>query len=274
MKHMKKYILTVLIVAAGAVSVSADETNKLALENYQAMSIASAVAMAGDAAAPSPMAPIGQPSWKGTVTFGVTLTSGNSDTLLANTTFATHRNNLTNEWLFGADAAYGQNNSVEDAETLHGFSQYNHLFTDRWFGYARADGLHDGIANVTYRATLSPGAGYYAIKTKATTLAGEAGPGMVLEKLDGERKTYSTPRLAERFEHRVDDHTRVWQNVEFLPQVDDLNNFLVNAEVGIEAAITKRLSLRTVVDDNFANVPAPGRRDNDVKLISGLAYKF
>jgi hypothetical protein len=24
----------------------------------------------------------------------------------------------------------------------------------------------------------------------------------------------------------------------------------------------------------FANDPAPGRKDNDVKLVSGLAYKF
>ena len=62
--------------------------------------------------------------------------------------------------------------------------------------------------------------------------------------------------------------------MEFLPQVDRPDNFLVNTEVGAEAALTKRLSLRTVVQDNFANDPAPGRKDNDVKLVSGLAYKF
>jgi putative salt-induced outer membrane protein len=233
------------------------------------------VARAGDAAVThSVTAATNKPVWESAVTFGVTLTSGNSDTLLATSTFATHRNNPTNEWMFGADASYGENNAVKSAEILHGFGQYNHLFTERWFGYLRADGLHDGISDVRYRVTLSPGAGYYFIKTKATFLAGEAGPGVVFEKLDGENKTYLTPRLAERFEHKMDDHTRIWQNLEFLPQADKPDNFLVNAEVGVEAALTKKLSLRTVVDDTYANIPAPGRKNNDVKLISGLAYKF
>lgn len=273
---MKRYILTVLLGSAGAACLRAEDTNKLALADYDAMTVASAVARAGDATVPaaSAVASTNKPVWESAVTFGVTLTSGNSDTLLANTTFSTHRNNPTNEVIFGADAAYGENNSVKSAEVLHGFGQYNHLFTERWFGYVRADGLHDGIADVKYRVTLSPGAGYYFIKTKATFLTGEAGPGVVFERLDGENKTYLTPRLAERFEHKMDDHTRIWQNLEFLPQVDNLDNFLVNAEVGVEAALTKKLSLRTVVDDSYANVPAPGRKNNDVKLISGLAYKF
>ena len=212
--------------------------------------------------------------WESTVAFGLTLTSGNSESVLTTASFNTRFTNPTNELILGVDGSYGENNSVENNENLHGFSQYNHLFSAHWFGYARVDGLHDGIANVVYRVTLSPGLGYYFIKTKVTALAGEVGPGVVLVKLDGQRKSYVTPRLAERFEHKVNDHARIWENAEFLPQPDRLDNFLVNAEVGIETTISKRLSLRTVVQDNFANDPAPGRKDNDIKLVSGLAYKF
>ena len=64
------------------------------------------------------------------------------------------------------------------------------------------------------------------------------------------------------------------QRAEILPQVNKFDNFLVNAEVGAEALFTKTLSLRISVLDNFVNEPAPGRKDNDVKLISGVAYKF
>jgi len=62
--------------------------------------------------------------------------------------------------------------------------------------------------------------------------------------------------------------------MEFLPQVDKPDNYLINAEVGVETPITKKFSLRTVLQDSFANIPAPGRKDNDIKLISGLTYKF
>ena len=127
---------------------------------------------------------------------------------------------------------------------------------------------------MTYRFTFSPGVGYYFIKDKQTSLAGEFGPAVLYEKLDDEYHTYPTLRLAERFEHKFDAQTRVWQMVEYLPPVTIPRDFLVNAEAGVEAALTKRLSVRTVVQDNFANNPAPGRKDNDVKLISGLAYKF
>lgn len=272
---MKKLILSGLIGTFGVACVHAEETNRLAAD-YQAMTIAEAVAKAGDAVEPTATTGMAtnKPAWESAITLGATLTRGNSDTLLANTTFNTHRNHPTDEFIFGADASYGENNSVKDAETLHGFGQYNHLFTPRWFGYMRADGLHDGIADIKYRVTLSPGAGYYFIKSKATTLAGEVGPGVVFEKLDGENQGYLTPRIAERFAHKMDDHTRIWQSLEFLPQVDNPDNFLANAEIGVEAALTKKLSLRTVMDDCYANIPAPEREHNDLKLISGIAYKF
>jgi len=255
-----------------AARVHADDTNRFQ-ENLSAMMMA-AVADTADPAAQLAAVPTNGSPWQSTLSFGATLTSGNSDTLLADAALNTHRTNPTNEWLFGAEAAYGKNNSVENTETLHGFGQYDHLFTPRWFGYARADALHDGIADVKYRVTLSPGVGYYFVKNKATSLAGEAGPGAVFERLDGHEDLYSTPRAAGRFEHKWDEHTRLWGNVEYLPQINDPVNFLVNAEVGLEAALTKRLSLRTVLQDYYANIPAPGRKDNDLRLVSGLAFKF
>jgi putative salt-induced outer membrane protein len=278
---MKRHILIVLILVVLTVCGRAGDTNQTVAmptnkpaENISnGLAVAAAVGSAIDATHSAVVA-TNKSAWESSIAFGLTLTSGNSDTLLANTTFNTHRRNPTNEWFFGAEAAYGENNTVKNAETLHGFGQYNHLFSERWFGYLRTDGLHDGIADVVYRVTLSPGVGYYFIKTKATTFAGEVGPSVVLEKLDGERSIYLTPRFAEHFEHKMDDHTRFWENVEFLPEADNPDNFLINAEMGVEAALTRRLSLRTVIQDSYANIPAPGRKDNDLKLISGLAYKF
>ncbi|HEU6447146.1 MAG TPA: DUF481 domain-containing protein [Verrucomicrobiae bacterium] len=224
-------------------------------------------------AVPTP-AETNKPAWDSNVSLGFTLTSGNSDTLLATTGFKTHRNNLTNEWTISLDGSYGENSGEENNEQAHGVIQYNHLFTKRAYGYGRSDAFHDGIADVLYRFTTGPGAGYYFLKSKQTTLAAEAGPVGVIEKLDGERKNYVAARASERFEHKWDDHTRIWQDVEVLPQFDEESNFLLNAEVGAEAALTKTISLRVVLQDNYVNLPAPGRKANDIKVISGLVYKF
>jgi len=62
--------------------------------------------------------------------------------------------------------------------------------------------------------------------------------------------------------------------LEFLPQVDKFKNYLLNAELGAEAALTKKLSLRSYIQDNYVNIPAQGHLKNDVKLIAALGYKF
>jgi len=212
--------------------------------------------------------------WESSVSLGLTATAGNVNSALATGNFRTHKKTQWDEWKLGADAAYGEVSSVKNSETLHGFVQYDHLFNERWYGYARADALHDAIADVAYRFTFSPGAGYYFIKDKATSLAGEAGPAILYEKLDDEYHTYPTLRLAERFEHKFDGHARLWQTLEFLPPFTDPRSFLINAEIGVDTPLTKHLSLQTYVQDNYANRPAPGFKDNDVKLVSALAINF
>jgi putative salt-induced outer membrane protein YdiY len=251
--------------AAGASAIKAAQDN-------EALIALAAMANAGDAAQAA--VSTNKPAWESSISAGLSLTKGNSDTLLTTVAFKTRKKTRENEFTFGADSSYGENDNVKNNETLHGVGQFNHLFSERFYGYLNAEGLHDGIADLQYRCTFSPGAGYYLLKETNTTLAVEAGPGFIVQQLGGVDTTYATLRLAERFEHKLDNGARVWARAEFLPQMNKLGNFLVNAEIGAEAALTKTLSLRITVQDNFINQPAPGRKSNDVKLISGLVYKF
>jgi len=212
--------------------------------------------------------------WENSLSFGLTLTRGNSDTILTAAGFKTHRLDLTNEVLLTIDGSYGKSGTTKNNEALHGAGQYNHLFSDRFYCYLRGEGLHDDVADLSYRFTVSPGVGYYFIKNKDMTLAVEAGPGGVFEKLDGSSKNYAAARFAQRLERKWNAHARVWETLEFLPQFDQSKNFLFNAEIGVETALTRKISLRTVLRDNFINLPAPGRKQNDLKLISGVVYKF
>ena len=215
-----------------------------------------------------------KPAWEGSAALGLTATAGNSDSALVTGNVRAHRKTTVDEWALGADAAYGETKSVKNNESLHGYAEYRHLFTPRWYGYAKVDALHDAIADVTYRFTVSPGVGFYFIKEKETTLSAEAGPAILTEKLDDEYHTYPVIRFGQRLEHKFDGHARLWETLEILPPVTRPREFLVNAEIGVETPITKVLSLQTYVQDNYANRPAPGFKDNDVKVVSALAIKF
>jgi len=224
---MKRRIFAVFILAVLAVSGRAASTNQTAVVSTNL------------------------PAWESSVSVGLSLTRGNSDTLLTTAAFKTRKKTLENEYMFGVDGSYGKNDSVKNNETLHGVSQYNRLFGNRFYGFFNLEALHDGIADLQYRFTLSPGAGYYFIKATNTTLAGEAGPALIFQRLGGVDTTFASLRLAERFEHKFNDNARVWQKVEFLPQINKPDNFLINAEIGAEAALNKTFSLRVTLQDNF-----------------------
>jgi len=230
--------------------------------------------------------------WQSSIAAGATLTRGNSETFLGTLTGATGKKWNQNELAFGADAAYGTTTEEiknpgtpppqtikhdnTTAETVHGFGQYNRLFNERLYGYGRIEGLHDGVADIDYRLSLNVGAGYYFIKTKPTQFSAEIGPGYIVQRLGGQGDNYVTLRAAEKFNQALSDRARLWETAEILPQVDDFNNFIVNFEIGVESDLnsSKSMSLRVYLDDTYNNVPATGRKKNDLKLVAAVAYKF
>jgi len=224
--------------------------------------------------------PAEKEGWKGDVFLGATLSRGNSDTFLGNLTLDAKRKWPKDELAFGASAGYGESevdgDTQKNTEYLRGFGQYNRLFTEKFYGGLRVDGEYDAIAGVDYRAKISPIAGYYFIKKPKTTLSGELGPSFVFENLKSEpADSYVGFRVGERFEHKLTDTTRIWQSFEYIPQVERWSEkYLLNAEAGIDAAITKKASLSLVLQDNFNSEPSTGRKQNDFRLIAGLRYKF
>lgn len=215
-----------------------------------------------------------QISWDKTASFGLTLTRGNSETLLATANFQADRKGSENELSFGGTATYGEDSGSVNTKFLRGFGQYNRLVNDKLFGYLRADVLHDEIADVDIRLSLGPGVGYYFIKDDTTTFSAEAGASYIYEDQGGVDNSYASIRIAERYARKLNDRAHVWQSAEFLPQVDDFENFLLLVEIGIESKITDNLSLRAVIQDNYDNQPAIGRDSNDLRLITGVSYSF
>jgi putative salt-induced outer membrane protein YdiY len=228
------------------------------------------------------------PKWVSTAALGLTLTRGNSDTTTLSASATTERKwnigNLTNanDLTLGIDGLYAtqktmtESKSTETADLLHGFVQDNRLFSDRFYGFFRLEGLHDGIADIQYRLTLAPGVGYYFIKEKTLDLSAEVGPGWIDEKLGEHYLNYATLRAGEKLHWKISDHSRFWETAEYLPQVDRFNDYIINFEAGIEADLNKKknLSLRCVLADSYNNTPAPDRLKNDLKLITAIAYKF
>lgn len=239
-------------------------------------------------------------AWKTSAGVSVSVQKGNADTTLFGANILSSKKWDKNEINLGADGVYGDNTSVDlappdangnvstrevsrtTAQNYGAFAQYNRLISDRFYAYGNVSARQDRIADVDYRISLSPGAGYYFLKNEKTTLSVEAGPGFVFEKLAGTSKEFWTIRVGERLTHQITKSARLFQDAEFIPQVDDFNNYVIQGQIGVEADITKKLALRVVFQDTYRNEPAPitgtiplqFREKNDLKLLAGINYKF
>ena len=81
-------------------------------------------------------------------------------------------------------------------------------------------------------------------------------------------------RIGERGEYKFHSGAKIWESLEWLPKIQDFNNYLVNAEAGVSAPISKALSVSLILQDSYKSVPATGKLKNDLKLIAGLSYNF
>ena len=209
-----------------------------------------------------------------TAALGLALTQGNRDTLLLTLDVDRLAKGPQREWLFGGRAAYGEAEDTRNQQLLRGYGQCNHLFNTNWFAYGRLEGLHDGMADLVYRFTATPGAGLFLFHQPRGFWNFEAGPGFVYERFEDRAEEFATLRVADRLEHRLNDRARVWHWAEYLPNTENIADFVINAEIGAEVALNKSLSLRSTVVDTYRSEPAAGRTNNDLKLITGVSVRF
>ncbi len=213
--------------------------------------------------------------WDRSLALGVTLTSGNTDSSMFTGSVQGQRAWGKDDWRLGIEGAYGKTEGDLSTAKARAYEQYKRMLNERWYGTVVGDVVHDLLSDLSYRLTIGPGLGYFFIKSDLTKLSAEIGPSFVLEKLHGEgAETYCALRLGERFERKLNDSAKVWQSLEVLPQVDDWENFVALAEIGVEAALTKTFSVRLVAQDRYDNEPAPDKKRNDFALIGSLVYKF
>lgn len=216
--------------------------------------------------------------FKTTLSLGATLTDGNSETSQVNASLATERD--TAAWITraGLELNYGES-TVDDAkettaENGKAYGNFKKTISDMTFAYIDTSLLYDNVADIDYRATLGPGLGAYLLKSDTTKLFAEAGVSYVFEETGDGSDDYASVRFAERFEHQLSETAKLWQSLEYLPQIDDFGAYLINAELGVSAALNSKMNLRLVLQDRYDSEPSAGREKNDVTLMAGVGYEF
>lgn len=215
------------------------------------------------------------PQWNIAASFGLTVMKGNSDTLQAVAKFdETVRISPVYSSSVSAGISYGELNRTKAVENYNFSGSWIWDTTDRFYMYGRADYYHDAIAHTEYRFGVHPGLGYFLLKSPAVRWKVEAAPGYTFERKGGVDDEYASYRLGEELMIPLSQRAVLIHKAAFFNHFTRLKSYNVQAEITLKTQITRKWSSFITIADSYDNVPPVGIKSNDIRLVSGLEFKF
>lgn len=218
--------------------------------------------------------------WTANILFGGLLARGNTDSDSFNASadigHKTEHDEFTfrGQYLFSRQRVPGDGKH-ETADDLLGRIKYQYNLTARWYLYVSVEAEHDVIAGLDLRLAPSIGGGYRWIDQPNLSFSTEAGFGYLYRQYahDGEMGSPDA-RLAYHVKAKFNDKVSAFQDLEYLPGLDRIDNYFLNADLGIRADITGRVYTEFKIDYRYDSKPAPAHGPNDIRYILGVGVAF
>jgi putative salt-induced outer membrane protein YdiY len=233
------------------------------------------------AAAPDEAAPPVEPGWHGTISAGLTLTRGNSETTTIAVSGDAERKTDADRWTAGVwynqddqeDPATGD--STTTAKNYGGKLQYDRFLTKKLYWLANAKGERDEAASLQFRGTGGLGLGYQFKDTESFKLNGEAGLNYVHEDLEGESPNeFLAARLASNWDYIWTETTKLGQSAELYPSLEDSDDWTSKIDTHADVSMTKAMFLRVQHVLDYDNTPAEGAEKADNRVLVTVGWTF
>lgn len=219
--------------------------------------------------------------WTGSIRAGALLTRGNSETDQVSIGFDALRRaekdriSAAGQYLYGRqeDSDTGDEETTTDNWYLAG--KYDYFFNEKlyWFTGARIE--RDRIADLDLRFTPSTGLGYQWHESDVWNFNTEAGVAWVYEDFaNADSNDYFAARLAYHYDRAINDKVKFIHNVEYIPSVEDIKEFNLNADAGLRIALTDKMFNELKVEWRHDSEPAPDADKNDMRYIIAIGWQF
>ncbi|NLF18234.1 MAG: DUF481 domain-containing protein [Lentisphaerae bacterium] len=278
---------TVTLKMADIATFSTAAANQIALADGTVLEQPVAAAEAGYVAIPAQGQPVAlaalsmvnppKPAWKGTVSVGATRVRGNTQSDAASVGIeASRRGEDDRISLAAGHQTASEEASGTTASNWFAKAQYDYYVIEKLYLYGNARYDRDRIAGLDLRLTPGAGLGYQWIERGDLNLRTEAGLAYVYERYSEPDETRSnlSGRLAYHLDKTFNSHVKGFHNLEYIPSFEDLGVYLINADVGVRAAMTARLSLEAKAQLAYNSEPAPGREKEDLRYVLGVGWSF
>ena len=204
---------------------------------------------------PEPAPP--PPPLQGSLSAGLSITSGNTDTSAFNLAFNLVYDPKTHG-VFKADAFYLRSTTDGEATTDKAAAslRYEYALTDRFYAFAQAGYQRDRFKNVVYLFTPMVGAGYYVVKQKNLELSADVSVGGAFEKDSGYDATNSAAfSVAQGFLWRISPVATFTEKASGLWKTSDVSDSFYHFEMSLAASVTSKSELKVSYLVDIKNEP-------------------
>ncbi len=220
--------------------------------------------------------------WTGNVVIGGFIARGNTD--IDSFTASGHAVRRTETDRLTLDAGYlyarqkpndgGKKQRTEDNWFVEG--TYDHFFTKKFYAYANARVERDLIANLSLRLTPGVGLGYqWFDNPNDLSFSTEGGVSWLYRDYNNDGSDESVAvRLAYHLKKKINEHFTIFNDFEYFPGLDSIDDFYFNTDAGMHVALTDSLFTEFKIEYRHDERPAPNSQKDDVRYTMGVGWKF
>lgn len=220
--------------------------------------------------------------WTGSLSAGVLVTRGNSYSDNFNINFDAVRRAADDRITVGGGYAYGREKDTNtgdknvNRENWFALGKYDYFFTPKFYGYGNARVEKDRIADLDLRFTPGVGVGYQWVESAKTNFSTEGGVSWVYEQFTSpdETRQHVAARLAYHLDHKLNDRVQFFHDLEFLPSVENLSEYLVNAQAGLRASLTEAMFTEFKIVYKYNSDPSTTADKTDLQYIANVGWRF
>lgn len=216
------------------------------------------------------------PPWEGNMELSYLQTSGNSNSQTLATAGKLVRTFTNSSLTAEAKAIYGEKEGVASDRSWFTLMKYDQNITERASVFVLETVERNVLKGIEFRYSHQGGIGYYFIKAVADTLKVEAGAGYVHEDRIDPFKDHGFPtaRLFGDYLHAFDEKNRFEQTVEYLPNLRETKDYLLNEETALITNLMGNLALKVSFTVAFDNLPPPDFQKSDRVFKTAFLYTF
>ena len=214
-------------------------------------------------------------AWKGNVTLGGNVQSGNSDTMNVSAGGLAVRRTENDRFLLNLLYNRTEDSGQLTAENTFGQIKYDYFLNPKWYLYLNVDMLSDEFKDIKFRTTVGPGLGYQIWDEENKALSLEAGLSYTSEDRDlGEDNEWVSARIGVNFLKKLFDRVLFIDGVVIYPSLEDSGEYILRNEASLITDIGTSLAFKLSNIWERNSNPESGLEQDDFTWILGLQYSF